>query len=296
MHTHASGTFAARAAAMVTNRRPRVQACQRFDAKGGLPALHRWWAGFGSRRVGASLLLRAQDYQLLQIEAPAVEPGEYRSAARWQIQDQIDFPAEAAALDCLQLPAGSSSQQSSKLFAVVTRQALVQRSVTEWRSAGLALNVIDIPEMALRNLAVLASGAQACAFVHMGLDETHLILLWQEELCVSRQLSIGGQQLRALEEFPRAAQLEHLALEIQRTVDAFGRQFSAANLTQLWVSAVHDVDGIVQALASQLSLAVKAYRIAEWLDFDPGVQAIDIEQRIDHTLAIGAALREESET
>jgi MSHA biogenesis protein MshI len=293
VHSHVGGLAAARAAIIVANRRPRVQACHRVDTSQGLPALQQWWAGFGSRRVGASLLLRAHEYQILQIEAPAVEPAEVRSAARWQIQDLIDFPADEAALDCLQLPAAPAGQQRAKLLAVVARQALVQQNVTQWRSAGLALNVIDIPELALRNLAVLASGAQACAFVHIGLDETHLILLWQEELCVSRQLAFGGLQLRALDDFPRGAQLERLGLEIQRTVDAFGRQFSAAHLTQLWVSAVHDVEDITRLLADQLSMQVQAYRLADWIDLDPGVQPMDLDQRVDHTLAIGAALREE---
>ena len=292
MHAQSSGLSAARASPTVANRRPRVQACRHIDTALGLPALNQWGAGFGSRRVGASLLLRAHEYQMLQVDAPGVDPGEYRAAVRWQIQDLIDFPAEEAALDCLQVPA-ASGQASSKLFAVVTRQSLVQQNVTQWRAAGLALNVIDIPEMALRNLAVLAGGAKAIGFVHIGLDETHLILVWQEELCVSRQLAIGGQQLRALEEFPRGAQIERLALEIQRTADAFERQFSAAHLAQLWVSAVHDLEGLVAQLAGQLSLEVKGFQLGDWIDLDPGVQAIDIDQRFDHTLAIGAALREE---
>ena len=292
VHAQAGGLAAARAATLVANRRPRVLACHRVDTAQGLPALQQWWAGFGSRRVGASLLLRAHEYQILQIEAPAVEPAELRSAARWQIQDLIDFPADEAALDCLQLPAAPSSQAGAKLLAVVARQALVQQNVTQWRSAGLALNVIDIPEMALRNLAVLAGGTQACAFVHVGLDETHLILLWQEELCVSRQLALGGQQLRALDELARGAQLERLGLEIQRTVDAFGRQFSAAHLTQLWVSAVHDVEGVTRVLADQLSLQVQAYRLADWIDLEPDVKLEDPDQRVDYALAIGAALRE----
>ena len=290
--------LAVRASRRGVGGRPRVHACHQVDvadagdAAAGLPGLRAWWGHAANRRDASALLLGAGDYQILQMDAPAVEPAEYRDAARWQIKDLIDFPVEDAALDCLRLPGVAAGSAAAKLFTVVTRQALVLESVAQWRAAGLALKVIDIPEMALRNLAVLAAGASACAFLHVGIESAHLILLWQEELCVSRQLGVGADPLRSLDEWSRHAQIERLALEIQRTVDAFGRQFSAANLAQLWVSSVHDAAGLAQALGLQLSIQAQPFVPADWIDFDAGALAFDLAKRVDHTLAIGATLRE----
>lgn len=283
------------AARATPGRRPRVHACH-ADASGsatGLAGLSAWWRSTAQRHDANALLLGAGDYQILQMDAPAVEPAEYRAAARWGIKDLIDFPVDEAALDCLRLPGVAAGSAAARLFTVVTRQALVLQSVAQWRAAGLALAVIDIPEMALRNLAVLASGASACAFIHVGVETTHLILLWQEELCLSRQLGLGADALRSQDDWSRHAQIERLALEIQRTVDAFGRQFSAADLTRLWVSSVHDAAGLAQALGLQLSIEVQPFVPSDWIDFDPGVQPFDLASGVDHTLAIGAALRAE---
>ncbi|KNZ33513.1 MAG: hypothetical protein AD742_06390 [Methylibium sp. NZG] len=278
--------------------RPRVNTCHVVPAPDGLTGLHGWWEHSASPRDTSVLLLEASDYQILQMDAPPVDPCEYRQAARWGIKDLIDFSVEDAALDCLRLPGIETGDKAgtggaaAKLITVVTRQALVTSAVAQWRTAGLALKVIDIPEMALRNLAVLATGGDACAFIHIGIESAHLILLWQQELCVSRQLGMGGEQLRGLDEWNRQTQLERLALEIQRTIDAFGRQFSAANLGQLWVSSVYDAPGLTQLLGQQLSIEVKAFVPADWIDFDTGAESFDLSRRIDHTLAIGAALRE----
>lgn len=275
--------------------RLRVHACHQADAAIDLAGLRAWAEHAAHQRGRCALLLGAGDYQIVQMDAPAVEPAEYRDAARWQIKDLIDFPVEDAALDCLRLPGEAAGSAATKLFTVVTRQALVLQAVAQWRAAGLALKAIDIPEMALRNLAVLATGASASAFLHVSIESAHLILLWQEELCVSRQLGVGAEALRSLDEWNRSAQIERLALEIQRTVDAFGRQFSAANLSHLWVSSVHDAAGLAQGLGMQLSIQVQPFVHADWIDFDNGAKPFDLARRVDHTMAIGATLRDEGQ-
>lgn len=281
----------ARSDASRQGRRPRILACQSVAVDPGLTALRGWWRGQAHKSDRAALLLDAADYQVLQIAAPAVAPDEYRAAARWLIKEQIDFPVDEAALDCFAIP-GDGAAAASRLHTVVARQQMVSRTVAEWRGAGVQLQAIDIPELALRNLALLACGDLACAFLHIGIDDARLLLLWQSEMCVSRLLPFGGRQLRGLDEARQLEHAERLALEIQRSVDAFGRQFSAAHLSQLWVSSVHDAAGVTAALAAQVSLQVQAFEPADWLDFDDAVQPFDLDAGLDHTLAIGAALRD----
>ena len=281
----------ARSDASRQGRRPRILACQSAAVDSGLAALRGWWRGQAHKRDRTALLLDVADYQILQIQAPAVAPHEYRAAARWLIKDQIDFPVEQAALDCFAIP-GDAGTLASRLHTVVARQQLVNRTVAEWRGAGVQLQAIDIPELALRNLALLSCGDLACAFLHIGIDDARLLLLWQSEMCVSRLLPFGGRALRSLDDAQRVDHAERLALEVQRSVDAFGRQFSAAHLSQLWVSSVHDAAGLTAALAGQVSLQVQAFEPADWIDFDDAVCPFDLDAGLDHTLAIGAALRE----
>ncbi len=272
-------------------RKPRVQACQRVAAAGGVAALAPWLRCVGGKRDGLVQLLAASDYQIAQIDCPAVEPSETREAARWMIKDLIDFPLDEAAIDCAPVPSEANAK-NAKLMAVISRRAVVQAALEHWRAAKLDLAVLDIPEMALRNVAVLACGGEACAFLHVGVEESHLLLLWQQELCMTRRLGLGARRLRALEAFPREGQIERLALEVQRTIDAFGRQFSAAHLTQLWVSSLFEPNTLCPGLAAQVGVGVQPFHLAEWVDFDAGCTPHDLDQGLDHTLALGVALRE----
>ncbi len=273
--------------------RPRILGCAALPGDAGSGALAQWWRSHAGRRDAAALLLDSSDYQVLQINSPPVAADEYRNAARWLIKEQIDFPCEQAALDCFAVPADGDGP-AARLHTVVARQDKVAQTVGEWRGAGVPLRAIDIPELALRNLALLACGDQASAFLHIGVDETRLLLLWRSEMCVARLLPFGARLLRTLEAPQRDEHFERLALEIQRSVDAFGRQFSAAHLNQLWVSALHDSEGACAALAAQVSLRVQVFEPADWIDFDDGVQPFDLDAGIDHTMAIGAALRHAS--
>jgi MSHA biogenesis protein MshI len=273
-------------------RRPRVLACQCVASAAGPSALRGWWRAHAHKGDAAALLLEAGDYQLLQIQAPAVEPTEQRSAARWQIKDLIDFPVEEAAIDCFAAPGDAQGSSGARLNVVVARQALVAQALGAWRAAGLRLKVIDIPDMALRNVALLAAGDAACAFLHVGIDDARLLLLWREELCVARHLPLAGRQLQGTDSEQWQRQVERLALEVQRSVDAFGRQFSAASLGQLWVSSVHDTKRLADALAAQVGLQVLPFVAEDWIDFDAGAGPFDLRLGVDHLPAIGAALRE----
>jgi MSHA biogenesis protein MshI len=267
---------------------------QCFAGADSIKVLLDWQKKNAPRGSQTNLLLESGDYQILQIDAPPVELSERKSAIRWQMKDLIDFPAEDAVLDCMTVPGEQSTGSAQRLLSVVSRKAVVGTWMRHWHDARLSLSAIDISEMALRNIAVLTSGAEAVAFLHVGWETTNLIIVWQESLCTFRQLNIGGGQLLSLEAHERSTMLERFALEIQRTTDAFGRQFSAANLTQVWLSSVVDAPGVASALNDQIDLKVDPFVMGDWVTLEDPIREEDLEQRLDYTLAIGAALRVEA--
>ncbi|MDE2401084.1 MAG: pilus assembly protein PilM [Burkholderiales bacterium] len=272
----------------------RISQQQCFAGAERLSALLQWQKQSAPKGSRTNLLLEPSEYQILQIDAPAVEEAERKSAVRWQMKDLIDFPPDEAALDCMSVPGEVSANAPQRLLSVVARKSVITSWMGHWHAAKLSLSSIDIGEMALRNLAVLASGEQAVAFLHIGWDTTHLIIVWRESLCTFRQLSVGGEQLLILDEMDRAQLFERFALEIQRTTDAFGRQFSAATLTRVWLSSVVDAPGVAIALSGQVDLHVEPFVLGDWVTFEDPPSEGDVEQRLDYTLAIGAALRVEA--
>lgn len=270
--------------------RPAVRVAPVFD--GADPAtLALRWQRAQARRAQANVLLNSVDYRIVPLDAPRVPPEERRAAVRWQLKDLLDFPAEQACVDCLDVPGPTPGAESRQVFAVASQERTVRGWMQRYRDARLALGAIDIPELAMRNLSVLAAGPAAHAFVHLGLKSTRLTLAWQRELCAFRQFDVAAYKLDAADAATRARLLERMALEVQRSTDSFARQFHGADLATVWVSAVRDADEITRQLSDLLPQSVQAFRVEDHVALSSSQPVVDPERGLDFTFAIGAAIR-----
>ena len=273
--------------------KPRIAAVASFDGPQALDAMLGWQRHRKGAPACSSLLLPAADYQLLVLDAPAVPAAERSDALRWGLKDLLDGPVEEAAIDCIEVPAAVRGDAAQRLLTVVSKKATVRDWMRRYRDARVPLSAIDVPELALRNLAVLSAGLEARAFMHLGLDKTHLILVWQGELCSFRELDISGTQYFQASDDERAVLADRLALEVQRTADSFTRQFHAADLSGLDISSVGGLDDLLERLSNLVSLPVWDFRVEERIEIDGVACHPDMNRRIDFTYAIGAALRQE---
>jgi MSHA biogenesis protein MshI len=272
--------------------RPAVRVAPVFD--GADPAaLLLQWQRTHARRAQANVLLNSVDYRIVPLDAPHVPQQERRQAVRWQLKELLDFSAEEACIDCVNVPGPTPGAESRQVFAVATQDRTVRAWMQRYRDARLTLGAIDIPEMAMRNLSVLAAGPAAHAFVHLGLKSTRLTLAWQHELCSFRQFDVSALKLDGADATTRTLLLERMALEIQRSTDSFSRFFHGANLATVWVSAVRDADEVSRHLSDLLPQSVQAFRVEEHVTLSSREPVVDPERGLDFTFAIGAAIRTE---
>ena len=137
---------------VVMNRdaRPEILMCDSYRKEGGdlstLKHLRRE-LDLGSYRC--TTLLKAPDYQVLNVDAPNVPAAEMKSAVRWSLKDLIDYPVEAATVDAVQIPGGGIQ----KLLAIAARNDTIGAVVKPFNESDIPLEVIDIPELAQRNVA-----------------------------------------------------------------------------------------------------------------------------------------------
>ena len=87
------------------------------------------------------------------VEAPEVPPAELKAAIRWRIRDLIDFHIDDAVLDVFDTPPSGARGVQEHLYAVVSKSSLVRERVDLLLDVGIELEIIDIPELALRNIA-----------------------------------------------------------------------------------------------------------------------------------------------
>jgi MSHA biogenesis protein MshI len=97
------------------------------------------------------VMLRPEQYQLLQIDAPPVVPDELRAAARFQIREMVNVHIDDITLDVMQVGDGQQ-KGSSHLFVVAAKNEIVREVIALGDALNWKIPVIDIQETAQRNL------------------------------------------------------------------------------------------------------------------------------------------------
>lgn len=233
-------------------------------------------------------LLRGGDYQLLQTEAPAVPRAEWKEALRWKLKDLLDFPVAEAIFDVLDIPTEQyAPTRPRSAFVVVARRPLVAERIAPFPAAGLRLAALDVPETAQRNVAALfeeENRGLAC----LAFDDASALLTvnFHGELYASRRIEVSPAQIAAADPERRAQLFERVALEAQRTLDSFDRQYGFITVSRLLVAVRPELEGMYEVLAANLYVPLAAMDLSQVLesDADPAKLAGCLH-------AIGAALR-----
>lgn len=105
----------------------------------------------GLKGLEARVMLRPEQYQILQIAAPAVAPEELRSAARYQIKEMLDAHVDDVTLDVMRV-GGADQKGAGHLFVVAATNAVVRGVLELGDAMHWKVPVIDIQETAQRNL------------------------------------------------------------------------------------------------------------------------------------------------
>jgi MSHA biogenesis protein MshI len=162
------------------------------------------------------------------------------------------------------------------------------------KSAARHIDVVDIPELALRNLAsLLPEAEQGLILLWLAEKSAQLIVIKQSTLYFARHVHLSGNKtagagLGADAELP---EVEAIALELQRSTDYFESQFQQAPLLNLIIAPRSEYSvRLAEALSKQTSMRVQSIDLARAMDLAPGLEPSD---RCS-LLAIGAALREDS--
>jgi MSHA biogenesis protein MshI len=246
----------------------------------------------GSYRCGT--MLNGSEYQLLTVDAPNVPPDELKTAVRWRLKDMLDFHVDDATIDVLDIPVDASGgARGHSMFAIAARNALIQARQSLFSIAKLDLTVIDIPEMAQRNIsALLETGGRGLAMLSFDGDGGLLTITYKAELYLSRRIDVTLEQLMERDSERQQVHFDKITLELQRSLDHFDRQFHFVNVLKLLLAPT-GAQGLHEHLATNLYMAVEAMELGDVFDLSkvPALQEVAQQQRF--FLTLGAALRHE---
>ncbi len=275
-------------------RPPRVTACDFRAWDGDLSKREKLLAtlaaDFDLKRSRCATVLDGNEYTLLLTEAPDVPAEELRSAIRWRIKDLIDFHVDDATLDVFDVTTPNAPGKTRSMYVVAARNTAIQRRVDLCDTAGINLDVIDIPEMAQRNLAATLP-EDVRGMVMLSFDQTRglVTITRQGEIFLSRRIEIGLDALKQADD--RTPYFDQIVLEVQRSLDYFDSHFRQAHIDSLVLSpSAGDVPGIVEYFNQNLNIKASVMNLEQALQFD-GDAAGALSDR--GLIALGAALRQE---
>lgn len=273
----------------------------------------------GLKGLSAQVMLKPEQYQILQIEAPSVAPEELRSAARYQIKEMVDVHLDDLTIDVLRVGDGEG-RAASQLFVVAANNAHVREAMALAEAMQWDVRVIDVQDMAQRNLQSLHEPARATGALLLGEGrQTLLTISAAGELFYSRRLDLpDGFMGMTWNAPPSAAQTPVDAYTpVEEYVPGYasggyGSDFSTtgaapANPEQADIDRAQRLLVEVQRTIDlwertwpqwplagfQVFAAERSEELAQWLTRDTGqpVSALDIQSRFSGWDGVGEADR-----
>jgi MSHA biogenesis protein MshI len=242
-----------------------------------------------------STLLAGGEYQLLQVEAPNVAQDELKTAVRWRLKDMLDFHIDDATIDVLDIPVDKSagSNRAHSMFAIAARNSLIQARQDLFAEAQAPLSVIDIPEMAQRNIsALMEPEGRGLAMLSFDASGGLLTVSYNKELYLARHLDVTLDMLQEHDIERRHAAFDKIALELQRSLDHFDRQYHFISVSRLMLAPT-GVPSLQDFLAAQVYMPVETFALGDVFDLSEAPELNAPEQQVRHFLTLGAALRHE---
>ncbi len=266
--------------------RPELTGWETYPREGtDLDVVKRLRAG---KRLGSGrcvLLLPHGQYQMLQIEAPAVAAGELRNAVRWKIKDMVDFPVDDAGIDCLPPMAGARAAQ---IYVVAASRSVLQSWTRLFQDAKAPLHAIDVPELAQRNVAALFEDKnRGLALLSFDDGGGRLTFTYQGELYFSRHIDVAPGEMTGSD----TVLYERVLLDVQRTLDNVDRSYSAISITRLLVSPPPGAAKFVDYLRENLYQPVETLDLSRQIDIAKVPGLAKPAAQGPALLAVGAALR-----
>lgn len=239
------------------------------------------------------VVLAPNEYQLIQVEAPNVPTAEIKQAVRWKLKDMLSYPLEQATVDVLDIPVDPHSPgRSHFMYAVAARNEIIKSYMDHAERAHADLEVIDVPELAQRNIAgLLEEDGRGVALISFNEDGGLLTFTSGGELYHARQVEINVFQLAAADEEQRLRNYERLVLELQRSLDNFERQFSYVAVTRLVIGPMKGQAALEAYLRENLYVKVESLNLADVLDVSAVRGLEDAAMQSECFYALGAALR-----
>lgn len=230
-----------------------------------------------------NIVLSGGSYLFSLIEPPTVPETELLDALRWQLPPLEQHSAEALVIDYIKLPEQAYRGRTNRVYVAAFPKADMEQLASQMEHAGLVLNSIEIPELALAHLIQHINAHATGDFAWMHCDKDHYLLniYGDEALYFTRRLNATGPMPTA-----------HDVVEVKRSLDYCRNQVGCSPCQTIWLSPLMMGEvPFARQLQEDLGLTVNWLDLADWFAAE---ESLTPEFQQHYLLAIAGALREAS--
>lgn len=251
-------------------------------------------AGIDLGRARVSAVLNSDAYQLQLVEKPNVPDNELQDAVRWRLQNLIDYPIDEAVVQVFEMPPHANVASPPTAYAVVSPKAEILGEIERMQRADLRMDIIDIPELCVRNVAInLPQDDDGVAFLHFTDDFGYLTITRRGVLHLLRRIETSRSDFtdKDAQDAMFSEQVASISLEVQRSLDYYESHYDSQPVSELVIGPDSGLDSLTGAMQEQLGISVGRLDFNDLFDM---VSDVTAEEQGACLLAIGAALRSEA--
>lgn len=274
----------------VSGEAPKVETLEYFDSAQNTldEVLAEWVEQHKLQTTACHIVLSKEAYQMLLVEPPEVPEEEWRGAIRWRLKDLISIPPEQAAVEVFPLPDDGTKSKKKMVYVVAAEIEKLKAIIDSVARAGLDLKTIDIPELAIRNLALSAIDnnqfERGIAIARLSRGNGSVYIYRKGNMYFARSFSLN-YNAGLMDEVPQ----ETLELELQRSVDYYERQMGQAPPALIYVCGEHiSPDKIGATIKARFAMPIKVLSPQDFLNLSESCDADNMHFCVG---ALGAALR-----
>jgi len=280
----------------VRDGKPQVELLESYErGKDDKAALASVSKRFGLKKARCLSLLAYGEYQILQVDAPqSVEPEERMAELRAKVGGMIDMPVAHVTLDAIDIPTAQLAPgRPRSAYAIVAGNAAIAPKVQLFHEAGIGLEVIDVPELAQRNIAALCEQPnRGLALLAFGENDGILSFTCNGELYMHRHIEVGLTQLHTDDMDKRSTLFDRIGLDLQRSLDNFDRTFGFIPVSRVLLGPQHDAAALQGYLRDYLSMPIDVLELADIFEFPAVPELKRPDRQAQCLLTLGAALRD----
>jgi MSHA biogenesis protein MshI len=244
-----------------------------IQGPGVLPFVQYWVSKNKLKNADCHYVLDKTEYELELVETPPVEDDELREAVRWRLKDLISIPIEETVIDIFPLPDDAYRGRMKMLYVVAVHRAVIESKLKFIRSCGLDPKVIDIEEMALRNISLHLPDMEKGTIAILSLKENsgEILMFSHEDMYLSRSIEMGYASLIENDEHNNSLQSplnNHSEYDLELRIDEHGEESNDHDRLMMLDRFILDVQRSLDYYESQLGkgIASKVYLLPTGID------------------------------